>query len=219
MVIAMRLRALSTLVFGLTFAPQRVGAQTRANWDLSVEAMGSPTRSRPGFFFGGQVRGVGQSGIAIRASTDLVKVGPMHLRYTAQLLPMTILSHVERYELLESPDRSIYVLSGTANAYGVGLSPIGLQLAIDLASRVRAQFGTAAGLAVFTQHIPSAGGARRNFSAEWDATLQVAAGRDRWVQLGVRWKHISNGFTGYENPGVDNRMIVVGYSTRVGGRR
>ena len=129
-----------------------------------------------------------------------------------------MLSHIERYELLESPDRSIYVLSGTGSASGIGLSPIGLQLAIDLTSRVRAQFGTATSIAVFTQHVPSAGGARRNFSAEWDAAVQVAAGRDRWIQLGLRWKHISNGFTAYENPGVDNRMIVVGYSTRIGRR-
>lgn len=180
--------------------------------------MGSPTGSEPGVFFGGQVSGVRQSGIAIRASTDLVAVGPVHLRYTAQLLPLMMLSHIERYELLESPDRSIYVLSGTGSASGIGLSPIGLQLAIDLASRVRVQVGAATGISVFTQHIPSAGGARRNFSAEWDAAVQVAAGRDRWIQLGLRWKHISNGFTAFENPGVDNRMIVVGYSTRIGRR-
>ncbi len=180
--------------------------------------MGSPTGSEPGVFFGGQVSGVRQSGIAIRASTDLVAVGPVHLRYTAQLLPLMMLSHIERYELLESPDRSIYVLSGTGSASGIGLSPIGLQLAIDLASRARVQVGAATGIAVFTQHIPSAGGARRNFSAEWDAAVQVAAGRDRWIQLGLRWKHISNGFTAFENPGVDNRMIVVGYSTRIGRR-
>ena len=219
MVISLQRCAKATLLLCLSFVTQRADCQTRPDWDLSVEAMGSPTASKPGFFFGGQVSGTRQSGIAIRASTDLIAVGPVHLRYSAQLMPAIVLSHVEQYELLETPGRSVYVLSGTGNTYGIGLSPIGLQLAIDLASRVRAQFGAGAGFAVFTQHIPSAGGARRNFSAEWDAALQVAAGRDRWIQLGLRWKHISNGFTAYENPGVDNRMIVVGYSTRIGRRR
>lgn len=219
MVIATTFRAFAAAMLGLCVAPQLVPAQARSNWDLSVEAMASPTGSKPGFFFGGQVSGVRQTTLAMRASTDLIAVGPVHVRYTAQLLPVMVLSHVERYELLESADRTIYVLSGSGNVYGVGASPIGLQLAVDLGSRVQAQVGTAVGIAVFTQHVPSAGGARRNFSAEWDGALQVAAGRDRWIQLGVRWKHISNGFTAYENPGVDNRMIVVGYSVRVGRQR
>ena len=219
MVISRHRYAKAISMLCLSLMTQLAQAQTRPDWDLSVEAMASPAGSKPGFFFSGQVSGIRQSGIAIRASTDLLVVGPAHLRYTAQLMPAIVLSHVEQYELLESPGRSIYVLTGTGSTYGIGLSPIGLQVAIDLASRVRAQFGAGAGFAVFTQHIPSAAGARRNFSAEWDAALQVAAGRERWIQLGLRWKHISNGFTAYENPGVDNRMIVVGYSTRIGRRR
>jgi hypothetical protein len=39
------------------------------------------------------------------------------------------------------------------------------------------------------------------------------------VQLGIRWKHLSNGFTAYENPGIDNRMVFAGMSTRVHARR
>ena len=218
MVMATQVCAAASLILGLCATPQLSAAQTRANWDLSVDAMGSPAGSKPGFFFGGQVSGVRQSGVAVRASTDLVAAGPVHLRYTAQILPAMILSHVEQYELLESPGRTVYVLSGTGRTYGVGLSPIGLQLAIDAAPRIRLQLGAAAGVVVFAKHIPTAGGAQRSFSAEWDAALRIAAGRDRWIQAGVRWMHISNGFTAFENPGVDNRMITVGYSTRIAHR-
>jgi Lipid A 3-O-deacylase (PagL) len=213
------LRVGAKVFLSLCVTPYISAAQTRANWDLSVDVMGSPAGSKPGFFFGGQVSGMRQSGLAVRAGTDLVAGGPVHLRYTAQLMPAIILSRVEQYQLLEIPGRSVYVLSGSGRTYGVGLSPIGLQLAIDATPRVRLQFGAAAGVSVFTKHIPTAGGARRNFSAEWDAAIRIAAGRDRWIQAGLRWMHISNGFTAFENLGVDNRMIVIGYTTRIGRRR
>ncbi|HYW50595.1 MAG TPA: acyloxyacyl hydrolase, partial [Gemmatimonadaceae bacterium] len=66
-----------------------------------------------------------------------------------------------------------------------------------------------------SQHVPTAAGRQRNFTAEGDAMVLVNAGHDRWLQFGVRLKHISNGLTAYENPGVDNRMLFGGISWRV----
>ena len=190
-------------------------AQSREGWDLGAQIMSTPEASRPDLFFGGQTTGIRQSALAIRATTDLLHVGPVRLRYSAQLLPAILVSGAERYQRLQADDRTIYVLAGNTRVYGIGFVPIGLDLGVDLGKRLRAQVGAAAGIMRFSRNIPLAGSRQRNFTAEWDGTVMLRAGTDRWLQLGMRWKHISNGFTAYENPGIDNRMIFAGISTRL----
>jgi Lipid A 3-O-deacylase (PagL) len=190
-------------------------AQSSGSWDLGAQLMHSPSTSTPNSFFGALTPGVSQSALAIRASTDLLRLGRIRLRYSAQLLPLLTLNGVERYERIKANESTLYVLSGQTRAYGIGIVPIGLDISADITPRVRVQAGAGAGVTRFNQHVPVAGGRQRNFTAEWDGAILVNAGRDRWVQLGMRWKHISNGVTAWENPGVDNRMLFAGMSWRV----
>lgn len=203
---------------GLALA-STAAAQTTGAWDIGAQLMTTLAGSRPNSVFGGQASGIAQSALSIRASTDLLSSGRVHLRYSAQLLPLISLRGVERYSELPATGSRLYVVNGKTSAYGVGLVPIGLDVAVDVARRVRFQVGAGAGVYRFSQHIPLAAGRQRNFSAEWDGTVMFDTGRDRWLQLGVRWKHLSNGFTAYENPGIDNRMLVAGMSFRVGAQR
>lgn len=190
-------------------------AQTIGSWDLGVQVMQSAGSSAPDIFFGGQTSGVTQSAVALRATTDLLRLGRVRLRYSAQLLPIIRLGGVERYEELRTAETTTYVLGGSTNAYGFGLVPIGLDVAADVSSRVRLQLGVGAGIARFSTHVPVAGSRNRAFSAEMDGAVLINAGRDRWVHVGLRMKHISNGLTAWENPGVDNRMLFAGMSWRV----
>jgi Lipid A 3-O-deacylase (PagL) len=190
-------------------------AQSLGSWDLGVQMMHSPTTSTPNSFFGALTPDVTQSAFAIRAATDLLRLGPVRLRYSAQLIPIITLDGVERYESIRNVETTLYVLAGRTRAYGVGLVPIGLDVSVDLHPRVRLQTSAGAGITRFNQHVPVAGGRQRNFTAEWDGAVLFDVGHARWVQLGVRWKHISNGVTAWENPGVDNRMVFAGMSWRV----
>ncbi|HYW52119.1 MAG TPA: hypothetical protein VE861_16000, partial [Gemmatimonadaceae bacterium] len=74
--------------------------------------MHATSPSSPGLFFGAQTAGIGQSAIAVRASTDLLRVGPLRLRYSAQLLPVVRLSNVERYTTIDDAGDRTYVLQG-----------------------------------------------------------------------------------------------------------
>jgi Lipid A 3-O-deacylase (PagL) len=199
----------------LVLSATRTNAQNLGSWDLGVQMMHSPTTSTPNSFFGALTPGVTHSAIAIRASTDLLRLGPVRLRYSAQLLPLITLNGVERYESIRNDETTLYVLAGRTRAYGVGLVPIGLDVSVDMHPRVRLQASAGAGITRFNQHVPVVGGRQRNFTAEWDGAVLINTGRDRWVQLGMRWKHISNGVTAWENPGVDNRMLFAGMSWRV----
>ena len=177
--------------------------------------MHSPEASAPGSFFGGQAPGIRQSALAIRATTDLLRLGAVRLRYSAQLLPVIRLTNVERYSIIGDDESRLYVLSGRTTAYGVGIVPVGLDLNVPLGSRIQFQLGAGAGITRFAQHVPVAGSRQRNFTAEGDMAFMIRTGSDRWLQLGMRWKHISNGLTAYENPGIDNRMFFAGMSWRV----
>jgi Lipid A 3-O-deacylase (PagL) len=189
-------------------------AQSIGTWDIGIQAMHSPASSAPDIFFGGQTSGITHSGVALRATTDLLRLGRVHLRYSAQLLPIMRLGGVERYETLSTGTSTTYVLGGTAAAYGVGVVPIGLDVAADVSHRVRLQLGVGAGIARFSQHVPVAGSRHRAFTAEMDGTVLLDVGRDRWLNFGLRMKHVSNGLTAWENPGVDNRMLFAGMSWR-----
>lgn len=190
-------------------------AQATGIWEISTQMMYSPNASTPGSVFGGQSSGVSQSAVAVRATTDLLRLGALRLRYSAQLLPAIRLGDVEQYARLEAGGPPTYILAGTRSAYGIGFVPLGLDLAAHLGPRARLQVGAGVGIAGFTQHVPFAGSRRRNFTAEWDGLLMLHAGGERWVQVGLRWKHISNGNTAWENPGIDNRMVFAGMSWRV----
>lgn len=192
-----------------------VHAQSIGTWEIAVHGMSTTSPSIKDGFFGGQAAGVSQVALGLRASTDLVRLGRVRVRYSAQLIPLMRVSHVERYERLTSSAVTTYVLTGTTNAYGAGFTPLGLDLGIDLGHHLRIQGGAAAGVSRFTQHIPLAAGRQRNFSAEWDAMAMYDIGHGRSVQLGLRWKHLSNGYTAYENPGIDNRLLFGGMSWRV----
>jgi Lipid A 3-O-deacylase (PagL) len=192
-----------------------LSAQQSGTWELSTQFMASPSGSTPNSVFGGQAIGVSQTALSLRATTDLVRLGPLRLRYSAQLLPVMVLSNVEAYQRIVEPTVTTYVIGGKARATGIGIVPLGLDLAADLGARVRVQAGVGIGITRFSQHVPVAGGRQRNFSAEWDGTLMIRAWRQHSAQIGVRWKHISNGLTAYENPGIDNRMIFAGFSWRV----
>ncbi len=193
----------------------RAMGQGAGEWEISTQIMNSVRPSAAGAVFAGQAVGVSQAAAAVRATTDLLRLGPVRLRYSAQVLPAIRLGGVEQYAALQVDGQTTYILSGTRTAYGIGVVPLGLDLATHLGPRVRLQAGAGVGIAGFTQHVPLAGSRRRNFTAEWDGMLMVRAGGARWLQLGMRWKHISNGNTAWENPGIDNRMVFAGMSWRV----
>ena len=107
------------------------------------------------------------------------------------------------------------MITGRAPALGIGLVPLGLDLDTRLGRRVHLGVGAGVGIAGFTRHVPVAASRRRAFTAEWGTRLRVDLDHGRALLLGFRWKHTSNGFTAWENPGVDSRMLQAGLSWTV----
>lgn len=190
-------------------------AQTAATWELGAEIMQRLSESRPNSVFGGQAVDIGESALSIRASTSLLRVGPVRLRYAAQLLPAIRMSGVETYEIVSRAVSNVYVITGRAPVYGIGIVPLGLDLDTPLGKRVHLGVGAGVGIAGFTRHVPVAASRQRAFTAEWGTRLRVELDAKRALVLGFRWKHTSNGLTAWENPGVDSRMFSAGLSWTV----
>jgi hypothetical protein len=198
----------------LVVSATRVVAQTGA-WDVGLDALQSVTSSRPNSIFGGQGAGIGESALSLRASTDLLRIGPVRLRYTAQLLPVIRMSNIEDYSPLTTSVSTIYVVTGRSPSYGVGVVPLGLDLNTRLGHRVQLEMGIGAGIVGFSRHVPVAASRQRAFTAEWGTRVRLELDEARALLFGFRWKHTSNGLTAWENPGVDSRMVSAGISWRV----
>ena len=211
MAVTLRVMAACALLCAAAALP----AQSSGAWEIAAQGMTSTGPSVRDGFFGGQVSGVSQSALSVRATTDLLRVGPVRLRYSAQLTPLVVLRGVENYTELQGRYARLYVLSGTTRVSGIGFSPLGLDVAVNLGPRLRLQAGAATGVYRFSQSVPLAASRARNFTAEWDTQLSYQLGRGRAAQVGVRWRHLSNGYTAPENPGVDNRMVFGGMSWTV----
>jgi hypothetical protein len=207
-------RAAATVVIAITVATP-VSAQSAGIWEVGVQGMADPGSSRPNSVFLGATEGVRQEALAIRATTDLLRLGRLRVRYSAQLLPAMQLRNVERYAELANDQGTTYIITGTGTSRGIGFVPIGLDLNVQVAPRLRVQTGAGIGIAWFSQNVPVAGARQRNFIAEWDVQLAVDLRHGRALQLGTRWRHLSNGLTAFENPGVDNRLLFAGMSWRV----
>lgn len=216
----MLVRCIAPSLLSLLFAPLAPLAHTdlaaqaaSRTWEFAAQLSTAPA-SREGGWFGGQVAGVTQSTLTLQASLDLVRVGPVALRYVAQLDPLVRLDGVERYERLAARDAPLYVIGGTTARHGIALVPLGLALEERLHPRVRLRAGTGLGVAGFTAHVPTAAGRQRNFIAQLETTASVRLGTATWLEGGMRWRHVSNGFTAWENPGLDSRLLVLGVSWR-----
>lgn len=211
-----------SLMVVLASSARRLEAQTPAStapsqsgWEFGLQVATAPA-SRNGGWFGGQAAGATQSSLTLLATRDLVRVGPVALRWVAQLDPLVRLGDVEAYTAIPGSFGPIYVLGGTTTAWGVVLVPLAIAGEVAPASRVRLNASTGVGVAAFSRNVPTAAGRQRNFIAQVEASALVRIGRAQWLEGGLRWRHVSNGYTGWENPGVDSRLVFLG--VRIGGR-
>ena len=187
-------------------------------WELGVQ-LGAAGDSRNPGWFGARFRGAAQQALTASAALDLVRIGPAAIRYVAHVEPLVRLGDVEHHASLGTLDLAdgdpaslfrLYAVGGRTTVWGAALVPFGLALDARLHSRFRLQAASGLGIAAFTRHVPSAAARQRNFIAQLEASALVRLDATRWLEAGVRWRHLSNGNTAWENPGLDSRLVVLG---------
>ena len=133
--------------------------------------------------------------------------GPV-LTYTVDLFPALWLS-VPGSALPTLVPRRPASASGLTT-YGVGVSPAGLRLAFRRSAQVRPFLSGSTGLAYFTAPVPTAWGRRLNFTFDLGIGVEVLLPSRLRLTAGYRYHHLSNGFRGRINPGIDGHLLCVG---------
>ena len=149
------------------------------------------------------------------SSPASISDGPT-LTYTADLLPVLFLSVPSGAlpPLLSNEPTS----EGTApasrsqerTAVGVGVRPAGLRLTYRPEKRVQPFVAGSTGLAFFNRSVPNALGRSLNFMFGVGAGVRVAVTPALILTAGYRYHHLSNGFRGQINPGVDANLFQLG---------
>ena len=128
------------------------------------------------------------------------------LTYTADLIPVARL-HIpkdatpDRFFLGNNPEKR--ALSTT----GVGAYPLGLRVTFRFRERVRPFIAGHTGGLYFADPVPDLRGRRFNFAVGIGTGVRVALPHRLSLTLGYRYHHLSNGFRGSINPGLDANLL------------
>lgn len=95
--------------------------------------------------------------------------------------------------------------------YGAGISPLGQRVNFLPRKRLQPYFSANAGFLLFTTAVPSIGATAFNFEFEGGVGLEWFQRPGHSWSLDYRFHHISNAYTGNQNPGIDSGVFRVGY--------
>jgi hypothetical protein len=133
------------------------------------------------------------------------------LRYVPTLVPAVIATANREYERVVYDGGGVGLLPYKKTAFGVGLIPIAAEATLHLSDRTGIVLGGGGGAAYFNRRIPDPDETRFNFLADGHTGVYVHSSAGT-LTLGFRLQHISNGDTGRVNPGLDTRMLYVGFN-------
>lgn len=153
--------------------------------------------------------------VGIEAVTPVLRAGPVHLSYAAQLVPFAMITGRAAPEGYAGRRTADGMVPGPDRAYAIGVSPFGFELATPLEQRVAVYGAAAAGGLIFARPFPVPEASRINFTLEFGGGALVRAGRDRWVQLGYKFHHVSNAYTARLNPALATNVFYAGYQWSV----
>lgn len=133
------------------------------------------------------------------------------LTYTADFFPAAFLS-IPPHTIPAShlaPGKEIVWQSGL-RTYGLGANPLGIRINHRATDRLQPFIAGSAGFIYFFLPIPDQRGMNLNFTVDAGLGVQVVLTSTTTLTLGYRYHHLSNGFRGKINPGVDANLLYLG---------
>lgn len=129
------------------------------------------------------------------------------LTYTADLIP---------FASIQIPQEAVpdYYVEGLQrhplSTSGVGMYPIGLKVAFRPTTRLRPFAAGHTGVLYFFEPVPDTRGKQLNFAAGIGGGVEVSITPHTLLTLAYRYHHLSNGFRGSINPGLDANLLYLG---------
>lgn len=99
------------------------------------------------------------------------------------------------------------------NTYGAAIHPAGFRFVFLPGKRLKPFVQTSAGFIFTKKPIPVPQSPSYNFSGDFGGGLMYSLDRDRTINFGYRYFHISNMNIGEINPGYNANVFYIGYSS------
>ncbi len=96
------------------------------------------------------------------------------------------------------------------SAQGLGLYPIGLRVAFRPTTRLRPFLAGHAGGLYFFESVPDERGKQLNFAVGIGGGIELSIAPQTLLTAAYRYHHLSNGFRGSINPGLDANVLYLG---------
>lgn len=193
-----------------TAAVQALSAHTLSAWGGGSVAtgtlLGNIQQAQLGIF------GVRYERLLVPPPHDATSPSGPTLTYTAAVVPVLRLSMSSKTVSPLPEGRSPAARTRRLDTYGVGVNPAGLRVTFRAARRVQPVLSGSAGLVYLGQPIPSERGTQFNFVFDVGAGLRIVLTPNLLLSAGYRYHHLSNGFRGQVNPGVDANLLYLGVS-------
>lgn len=219
-----------TLITALLTGPPAVRADGPAalSPDTTAPAV-SPVRAHVGVWYARSLAGGSVLGSIPAATLQLVGIryrrrllpraeqprdgaGTPTLTYTADLLPFAAL-HIPG-SAIPAPYYADASAPGPAlRTSGAGGYPVGLRVEWRWAPWLRPFLDGQTGMLYFRDRIPDGRGRRLHFAAALGGGLHLRLASTLLLTVGYRYHHLSNGFRGSINPGLDANLLYVGLGT------
>jgi len=149
--------------------------------------------------------------IGLRYGRVLKTSKTVAFEWTIDVIPVSVLSN-PRPEVTASGPGFFVTSLVRHSVYGFGAAPIGWKLNFRRNRRVQ-PFGQATGgFLYFNRQAPVDDSSRFNFTFDFSGGVQIVNSNRRSFTIGYKYQHISNGYTGTFNPGVDVQMVFAGFS-------
>ncbi len=225
---------LLVLAFSFTFAaaqtsPARNSQTSTANAPADVPSQivddtNYSPKSQLGFWGGtytfhrdlaGASARAGLGVFSIRYSRKINNSPRVRLKYTVDFAPLYIINF-RNERLVQANPRVLDVDRDTA--FGVGVSPFGLQANFRNGKKVQPFIGGSLGVILFNKSVPdrrtplepNAVGKKLNFTGDVGAGVEIGLKGNKSFLVGFKYHHISNGYRGGINVGYNTNMLWAG---------
>jgi hypothetical protein len=208
-------RPISLAVLFLSVIALEVGAQSRTperpalgTWSFSPY-LGGGMRSPSGYNWG-TTPDRNHLMVGVHMATPVLRAGRFSLLYAPNATPFVMVSNNPRYRWVTTNGIARKVESSRGPVFGAGLAPFGLQAELKGTKVVDIYTMAALGGTWFSDMMPQDGAKRFNFSIEFGGGAYLFANRQRALQVGYKFLHMSNMYTARENPGLDGHVFYLG---------
>ena len=146
--------------------------------------------------------------LALRYGRTLAANNSVALQYTLDAIPLAV--ETGNIKSVTTVGTTTTFIRDTA--YGVGVTPLGLQLDFRNGSQVHPFLHVNGGGLIFNESVPLPDAGHFAFVGEAGTGVRVFTSERRAVTLGIRFHHISNGGRFGSNRGLNQFVVYAGFS-------